>query len=625
MAKDSKLLLILERSSANLEVNKESGDYILEGIFAQFGVENNNKRIYEEKEYLPHLEYLKKRISENRLMGELDHPEKFEVSLDKVSHIIENLEYDQEKRQIRGRVRLLNTPSGKIAQSLIDSNIPISISSRAAGSVSENKTVSIKRIFTYDLVADPGFESAQLSRINESLGLDKEDSIQVFDASSWDDFNFNDDSKETTKENDIKENLNNNNTMSNEYVSIENMERYSLMVKEEIKSINHKLEELKENNTSSNSNNTEEIKQKVDDLVERLNQLTSKVENNHKYTQYVAEMLDESITWSENEIGGYVNKLIEYTQTELAPHIDGLIEHNNHLAEKLNTTISYVNEEIAPVLDESINHSDYLAEQISNNRLYSEYLAENAVDSDNFDSLVEYTEMVYEGVSSGKFSQKLNEEADEEDKEDKLEGKTNENTSILENKSNDIEKRYSSINEKIDAALAQIKKEKTEKISESVRHPFTKLLNESNRATFSNLNKADKEKVSNALKESGTLGSEALNEKFTSLVEGNFDENSDPEWLSKAPTKYKEIYEKLDESGKAKIAAQAEWYKGKLNSDYQIKNFWATRGLDENVELKNLKEETDTHLIKESEEKIKKMGYSSDRIEAIRKGLKRFK
>ena len=143
------MLLILERSSSNLKVDKESGDFVLEGIFAQFGVENNNKRIYEEKEYLPHLEYLKQKISENRLMGELDHPDKFEVSLNKVSHIIESLDYDKGKRQIKGRIRLLDTPSGKIAKSLVQSGVPISISSRAAGSVGENKKVNIKKIFTY--------------------------------------------------------------------------------------------------------------------------------------------------------------------------------------------------------------------------------------------------------------------------------------------------------------------------------------------------------------------------------------------------------------------------------------------------------------------------------------------
>ena len=179
---NNNVLMILERSGSNLEVNKSNNEYVLEGIFAQFGVENNNHRIYEEKEYLPHLDYLKKKISENRLLGELDHPDKFDISLSKVSHLIEDVKYDPKKRQIIGRIKLLDTPSGQIAKNLVDTGVPISISSRAAGVVGENKKVQIKRIFTYDLVADPGFENAQMKKINESFGFSNEDdTVAIYD------------------------------------------------------------------------------------------------------------------------------------------------------------------------------------------------------------------------------------------------------------------------------------------------------------------------------------------------------------------------------------------------------------------------------------------------------------
>ena len=143
---ENKIVLVLEKSSENLGVTKDGGDVVLEGVFAQFGVVNNNDRIYEENEYLPHLDYLSKKINEKRLLGELDHPEKFDISLSKVSHVIEKLDYDKEKRQIIGRVRLLDTPSGKIAKELVEAGVPISISSRAAGLVESNKKVKIKKI-----------------------------------------------------------------------------------------------------------------------------------------------------------------------------------------------------------------------------------------------------------------------------------------------------------------------------------------------------------------------------------------------------------------------------------------------------------------------------------------------
>ena len=160
-------VLILERSSQNLQKISKEGKVILEGVFAEFGVENRNGRIYEEKEYLPHLEYLKKDIASGNLLGELDHPERFEVALGSVSHRISELWYDQSARQIKGRLEVLNTPKGQIAKSLLEANIPLSISSRAAGTVNEDKTVSIQQIYTYDLVAKPGFENAQLTAVNE--------------------------------------------------------------------------------------------------------------------------------------------------------------------------------------------------------------------------------------------------------------------------------------------------------------------------------------------------------------------------------------------------------------------------------------------------------------------------
>ncbi len=148
------LLFILEKQNSNLKVSKsesESGeDYVLQGIAAQFGKENNNNRIYEEGEYLPHLDYLKDKINQKRLVGELDHPEKFDVSLKNISHVIEDLVYDKDGRVITIKVRLLDTPAGQIAKKLVDAGIPLSISSRAAGNVGPDKKVQIKKIFTFN-------------------------------------------------------------------------------------------------------------------------------------------------------------------------------------------------------------------------------------------------------------------------------------------------------------------------------------------------------------------------------------------------------------------------------------------------------------------------------------------
>ena len=177
-----KKLLILERSQSNLaQDTTDDGAVVLEGVFTEFGVRNKNNRIYEEKEVLPHINELKEKVKSGKLLGELDHPKDFDISLSNVSHVVESLEYDSEKKQVIGRIRLLNTTKGKEAQSLIKDGIPLHISSRAAGTVDESGKVKIKKFFTYDLVADPGFENAELSRVNESYGFDNDDTLIIYE------------------------------------------------------------------------------------------------------------------------------------------------------------------------------------------------------------------------------------------------------------------------------------------------------------------------------------------------------------------------------------------------------------------------------------------------------------
>ena len=167
----SDMLFIIERVNEGLNtVKSENGDIVMEGVCAVFDTKNNNNRIYEKAEYLPHLEYLNEKIEKGQLFGELDHPQNFDVSLKNVSHVIEKLWYDQDSNNVKIKVRLLNTPSGQIAKTLVESGCTISTSSRAAGQVANEGKVKIQRIFTYDLVAEPGFSEAVLRRaVNESF------------------------------------------------------------------------------------------------------------------------------------------------------------------------------------------------------------------------------------------------------------------------------------------------------------------------------------------------------------------------------------------------------------------------------------------------------------------------
>jgi len=246
----NKTLLIVERSENQLAIHKEDDKYVLEGIFTEVGVKNNNNRIYDEKELLPHINEMKKMCEGNKLLGELDHPKSFDISLKNASHVIESIEYDKDKKRVTGRIRLLNTDAGKNAKALVDAGVPLHISSRAAGVVENDGHVKIKKMFTYDLVANPGFTNAELKRVNESLGFEADDqNLGIFEVPDFWSF-VGDVKEEVENSNDIKteeihenENKTKKEMDPNKYISIDDFNQYTKLVKNEFENLKQSLQE----------------------------------------------------------------------------------------------------------------------------------------------------------------------------------------------------------------------------------------------------------------------------------------------------------------------------------------------------------------------------------------------
>ena len=346
-------LLIVEMSSSALSVTtSENKDYILEGVFGQIDQKNKNNRIYTESEYVPQIEALQAKIKASKLLGELDHPAQFDISLKNVSHIIEELTYDKESKQVRGRIKLLDTDAGRQAKALVDAGVPLQISSRAAGAVESNGQVKIKQLFTYDLVADPGFENAELKRVNESYGYDNDGLLSIYELNS---------SEEIPTENinpntQIKENKN-----MAEFVKSEDFNKYSEYLANEIKTLKESIEakdtELAEDTTLDN------LKEHNNSVVETVNNLT-------EYVGYVAEKLDESIQYSE------------------------------HVAEKTDQSISY-SEELAEKLDKGISYTEHIAESVTKVKDFANYLAEaHNEGTTSHTTLLEYVEYLKENLQS---------------------------------------------------------------------------------------------------------------------------------------------------------------------------------------------------------------------------------
>lgn len=564
--------MILERSGANLEVNKKDNEYVLEGIFAQFGVENNNHRIYEEKEYLPHLDYLKKKISENRLLGELDHPDKFDISLSKVSHLIEDVKYDAKKRQIVGRIKLLDTPSGQIAKNLVDTGVPISISSRAAGVVKENKKVEIKRIFTYDLVADPGFENAQMTKVNESFGFSNNDeNLAIYEMTDFPSFLENTNNEEIYTETSEKTE----NKMDNkDFVSIEEMNKYSVVIKNEIEKINERLGKLSE--SASKDEKISSLEEELDNLrkytnylaesqnkaISYSNYLSEKLGESIAYTEHVAEKADQGISYAEH-IAEKADRGIQYSEM-IAENQDKSNKYNEYLAGKLDEAIRY-GEYLANKINETVAYAEYVAEHTDNGIRYGEYLAENSASKEDFKNLTEYAEYMFEGLAPKK-------DAKTQDIAEEKKNKGIISDAIVE--SENVMSRYAALDNKIEAVLESVKKQKADDKSYISSYPFLTFLGESKRDEFLALNETEKKRVTKALDAKPSFNEETIVKVWESTL-ANVEVNE--AWLTDMPVDYLPLWENASAEMKDKISRQARLYN--LSTPYQITNFWQTRGL----------------------------------------------
>jgi len=459
-----KPVLILENSTESLitEFKKNSkGEkvYEMSGIFTEFDILNRNERVYTSQKFLPALNEMNQRMRDLGIVyGEFDHPDVFDTSLSRASHKLTKAEFVKEKNHVFGEIQLLSTYWGKEAKSLVDDNCPLFVSSRAAGVTESDGSVSLKKLFTYDLVADPGFGSAKMNLkvLNESLGYSPKSNFRIFEMS------------DESKINDIFK------MNKNDFVTKTQISEYSDYLIKELNSVKKTLktatvegrmepkkletvlayyEELVETNNKFvkymdylaehvqvlvNENKTLKLTQEK--LIKHNDYLAENIEKTINYSEYIAEQLDKNIAYSEyiaenldknigyaEYIAENLDKNISYSEY-LAENLDKNIAYSEYIAENLDKNIAY-SEYIAENLDKNISYSEYLAENLDNSIAYSEYLAEN-VDgniayseyiAENLDDNIAYSEYIAEGLDKSISYQGLIVE--------KLNGKVNENNS----------------------------------------------------------------------------------------------------------------------------------------------------------------------------------------------------
>jgi len=152
----------------NLETISEGKSFHIKGPFLQSEVKNKNGRIYSKELYSREVErFNEEKIKTNRALGELDHPSTPSINLNRVSHKIESLV--MEGNDGIGTAKILDTPMGRIATSLIQEGIVLGVSSRGVGTLSGNCKINDDyRLITIDLVADPSAPGTFVNGILES-------------------------------------------------------------------------------------------------------------------------------------------------------------------------------------------------------------------------------------------------------------------------------------------------------------------------------------------------------------------------------------------------------------------------------------------------------------------------
>jgi len=174
------------------ERQMNGGKMMLKGIIQRANTLNQNGRIYPQSILEREIVNYQKLIQENRALGECDHPESSVVELKNVSHIVR--EAKMQGDDVYGVIEILDTPSGKIIQSLIESGVTLGISSRGVGSTKRQGDTQIVQddfqLICFDMVSEPSTPGAFMLR--EGKEISKSEALKNFNNSDKIDRIFND-------------------------------------------------------------------------------------------------------------------------------------------------------------------------------------------------------------------------------------------------------------------------------------------------------------------------------------------------------------------------------------------------------------------------------------------------
>ena len=604
------------------EAQEQGPKYILEGVFAELDKLNRNQRIYPKNEYLKHLAYLRDDIKKGEpLLGELDHPDdRFEVKLKEASHRVIDLRYDEKQNVVMGKIELLNAPNGKLAQSIVDQGIPLHISSRAAGSVNADNTVSIQQIYTYDLVCKPGFAGAVLHRVNESADAPKyTNDVRNFLQSSYKMESMNAAPQygfvnEDMSVSEIKASAN----LRNEAKELQINNQIEINIEDMTKPLNENTNPdqtvgkpltISGNGASAlgiptalegDDNKDDDKKEDVSDKAPDANDKPAESSDNKK-----EDGEDEKCPKcgknpckcdDKKEDDGKKEKKSVSEEEDKDDDKDDDSEEDGEGSEGEGEDKSDSGVEIIEV-EAEFEGDDKDDDMIKD--------VEPDFGDDDEDEDKESEDKEGEGDKSSEDKPKEEDKAEEAERtvdcngsKDKSSEKLYDNEKakkeadkLADEAKDEIEEREDKLMKKLDdlrAAIEKKSKSKEESKNESLimaQYPASMMMNESNFAEFVGLSESQKSKVVDYLRDNNFADKKSINENWKNGV--NYVAET-PVWLKYAPEHYKALYEAASDTVKKSIATTASYLL--FENQYDINSFWENSGLASANERKLLNE-----------------------------------
>ena len=153
-----------------------NGGLILSGKIQEADVKNGNGRKYPEKVLRREIEKYQQLVDESRALGECDHPESSVINLKNVSHMVTKIWWDGPS--VMAKIKVLNTPSGQIIKSLVESGVKLGISSRGLGSTHQSAGITMVdddfQLICFDLVSEPSTPGAFMMKEAKDRLIKKE-------------------------------------------------------------------------------------------------------------------------------------------------------------------------------------------------------------------------------------------------------------------------------------------------------------------------------------------------------------------------------------------------------------------------------------------------------------------